>query len=184
MPGRARWKRSPTGIMTHTTLDGFLLRSNPKNINALNALRVTSECADDRLTAAAGFPSTNCPIPTGLKNEMSTGRGSFGRTFITSSYVSYLGRNDVERRTRFTSESLSAMAKPTRWLQCECCDANATQKTSAPQLSVQPSPVFIDARNHIADLNPESMSCASCVNLAHHTLSFPWANIFPEKGEP
>lgn len=35
------------------------------------------------------------------------------------------------------------------------------------------SPVFVDARDHVANLNPEGVSCAACVNLANHTLSFP-----------
>ena len=47
----------------------------------------------------------------------------------------------------------------------------------------QPSPGLVDASNRVADCNPEIVRCAARVNLAHHSLSFPWACIFPKKRE-
>lgn len=47
----------------------------------------TSGGIDAPLAAAAAM----LPPPVDRANVMSTGRGSCGRTFITSSYVSYLG---------------------------------------------------------------------------------------------
>lgn len=44
--------------------------------------------------------------------------------------------------------------------------------------------MFVDANCHIANHDAQRMSCATCVNLAHHTLSFPGASSFPTKREP
>lgn len=139
------------------------------------------------------------PVPPGLENEMSTGRGSFGRIFMTSSYVSYLGDNGREASTRWSR--LTQGMKATCSCQPYCAmlppllpfKTRVFRRTNSsirqnmkylPHPSAQPSPAFVDACDRVANLNPEGVSCAACVNLANHTLSFPWASIFSKKRKP
>lgn len=85
----------------------------PSYYRTISCRAVTSEGVDegvdDRHEAAAMFPSTDCPVPPRAK-EMSTGRGSFGSTSMTSSYVSYLGGVGSEMSTRRILDTVTPVA--------------------------------------------------------------------------